>query len=125
MSRYLEMLSLFGVAGAHPGGLAFTKTVLRKAALPSNLPILDAGCGTGQTAAYLGHLLYPVTVIDKDPVMLEKAKKDSQVKDCQFPLISLILKSFPFPLKLFLPFCRNPFSASLIFHPRCRTFTGC
>ncbi|MCI4170686.1 SAM-dependent methyltransferase, partial [Bacillus spizizenii] len=24
MSRYLEKMSLFGVAGAHPGGLAFS-----------------------------------------------------------------------------------------------------
>ncbi|MGV2549691.1 SAM-dependent methyltransferase, partial [Bacillus licheniformis] len=54
MSRYLEMLSLFGVAGAHPGGLAFSKAVLQKAAPSPDQPILDAGCGTGQTAAYLG-----------------------------------------------------------------------
>ena len=75
MSKYLEMLSLFGVGGAHPGGLAFSKAVLTKAAPPPGEPILDAGCGTGQTAAYLGHLLYPVTCVDKDPLMLEKAAK--------------------------------------------------
>ncbi len=57
----------------------FFKSGLAKAPLPDQ-PILDAGCGTGQTAAYLGHLLYPVTVVDKDPIMLEKAKKDLQMK---------------------------------------------
>lgn len=41
MSRYLEMLSLFGVEGAHPGGLAFSKAVLQKAAPSPNQPILD------------------------------------------------------------------------------------
>ncbi|ASS71432.1 class I SAM-dependent methyltransferase [Bacillus atrophaeus] len=101
MSRYLEMLSLFGVAGAHPGGLAFTKTVLQKAALPSNLPILDAGCGTGQTAAYLGHLLYPVTVIDKDPVMLEKAKKRFASEGLSIPAYLANLEELPFSSETF------------------------
>lgn len=86
LSRYLEMLSLFGVAGAHPGGLAFQKRSCKGCALPDQ-PILDAGCGTGQTAAYLGHLLYPVTVVDKDPIMLEKAKKICEWRACH-PCIS-------------------------------------
>ncbi|UTL70963.1 class I SAM-dependent methyltransferase [Bacillus halotolerans] len=96
MSRYLEMLSLFGVSGAHPGGLAFSKAVLQKAAPPPDQPILDAGCGTGQTAAYLGHLLYPVTVVDKDPVMLEKAKKRFANEGLAIPAYLGDLEHLPF-----------------------------
>lgn len=110
MSRYLEMLSLFGVSGAHPGGLAFSKAVLQKAAPPPDQPILDAGCGTGQTAAYLGHLLYPVTVVDKDPVMLEKAKKDLQMKGWPSLHILESWNIFRFLRRPFPVSCPNPSS---------------
>lgn len=113
MSRYLEMLSLFGVAGAHPGGLAFSKAVLQKAAPSPNQPILDAGCGTGQTAAYLGHLLYPVTVVDRDPIMLEKAKKDLRMKG----LPSLhIRRSWNISRFLLSPFPVSCQNRSSVFH---------
>ncbi|MGC2840543.1 class I SAM-dependent methyltransferase [Bacillus velezensis] len=105
MSKYLEMLSLFGVGGAHPGGLAFSKAVLTKAAPPPGEPILDAGCGTGQTAAYLGHLLYPVTCVDKDPLMLEKAAK-------RFAAEGLTIPGYLAELER-LPFAENQFSAVL------------
>ncbi|NTU25445.1 methyltransferase domain-containing protein [Bacillus tequilensis] len=101
MSRYLEMLSLFGVAGAHPGGLAFSKAVLQKAAPSPNQPILDAGCGTGQTAAYLGHLLYPVTVVDKDPIMLEKAKRRFANEGLAIPAYQAELEHLPFSSESF------------------------
>ncbi|MGF7532927.1 class I SAM-dependent methyltransferase [Bacillus mexicanus] len=101
MSRYLEMLSLFGVAGAHPGGLAFSKAILQKAALSPNQPILDAGCGTGQTAAYLGHLLYPVTVVDKDPIMLQKAKNRFTNEGLAIPAYQAELEHLPFSSESF------------------------
>ncbi|WP_348639448.1 class I SAM-dependent methyltransferase [Salibacterium salarium] len=43
--------------------------------LPSSTSILDIGCGTGQTAAFLNHKYgCLVTGIDKHPIMIEKAK---------------------------------------------------
>ncbi len=65
---------LIRVGGLTPAGSLF-QSRSHKAAPPPGEPILDAGRGTGQTAAYLGHLLYPVTCVDKDPLMLEKADK--------------------------------------------------
>lgn len=109
MSDYLDMLAYFGVSGAHPGGMALTKAVLAKADIDPELPILDAGCGTGQTAAYLGHLLFPVTALDSDAVMICKAKKDLRMKTC--PSLSYILKLKKRRLNLTaLPvYCRNPY----------------
>ncbi|KXZ21701.1 class I SAM-dependent methyltransferase [Bacillus nakamurai] len=101
MSKYLEMLSLFGVGGAHPGGLAYSKAILAKAAPPPHEPILDAGCGTGQTAAYLGHMLYPVTCVDKDPLMLEKAAKRFAAEGLSIPSHLGELEQLPFSEETF------------------------
>ncbi|MCR1834683.1 hypothetical protein NSA56_09745 [Oceanobacillus caeni] len=46
-NRYLDCLALFGVGGAHPGGLPLTKRILSKEEIDEKQSILDAGCGTG------------------------------------------------------------------------------
>jgi SAM-dependent methyltransferase len=75
MNDYLDFLALFGVGGAHPGGLNLTKKILQKEGLTANTKILDIGCGTGQTAAHLlSKYQCEVTAIDKHPMMIEKAK---------------------------------------------------
>ncbi|MEH6974020.1 class I SAM-dependent methyltransferase [Bacillus sp. JJ675] len=96
MSDYLDMLAYFGVSGAHPGGMALTKAVLAKADIDPELPILDAGCGTGQTAAYLGHLLFPVTALDSDAVMICKAKKRFADEDLSIPVVHSQIEKTPF-----------------------------
>ncbi|MBD1379035.1 class I SAM-dependent methyltransferase [Metabacillus arenae] len=74
MGKYIEMLSLFGVGGAHPGGLALTKEILSKLPLNKNVQILDVGCGTGQTIDYLSSFECPIIGIDSNHKMVEKAK---------------------------------------------------
>lgn len=73
---YLDSLALLGVGGAHPGGLALSKQLLSKESIHRHSRILDAGCGTGQTSAYLA-TTYPCELIalDIDEVMLTKARK--------------------------------------------------
>ncbi|SDM64060.1 Methyltransferase domain-containing protein [Bacillus sp. OK048] len=72
---YLDFLSKFGVGGAHPGGIQLTKEVFKSERITSTTHILDVGCGTGQTAAYLATQYGAiVTGIDINPVMVEKAK---------------------------------------------------
>ena len=74
-SIYLDFLSKFGVGGAHPGGIQLTKEILKSERITSTTHILDVGCGTGQTAAYLATQYGAiVTGIDINPVMVEKAK---------------------------------------------------
>lgn len=73
---YLQALSSLGVGGAHPGGLKLTKHMLKKANIKPTMTILDAGCGTGLTAAYLaGEYGCRVTALDNDQMMLAKAKE--------------------------------------------------
>lgn len=73
---YLDYLALFGVGGAHPGGLQLTKWMLAKEAIDETTAILDAGCGTGQTSAYLSRQYScQVTSIDSNKAMVEKARK--------------------------------------------------
>ncbi|OLS33715.1 class I SAM-dependent methyltransferase [Bacillus sp. MRMR6] len=76
---YLDCLAIFGVGGAHPGGLKLTKQVLSKEKLDERKSILDVGCGTGQTSAYLAEQFKcKVTSLDYNKIMLEKAKNRFQ-----------------------------------------------
>lgn len=71
----MECLALFGVGGAHPGGLRLTKAMLDGEITGKGMKVLDAGCGTGQTAAYLAQSEpCHVTALDSSPLMVEKAK---------------------------------------------------
>jgi len=73
---YLDCLAEYGVSGAHPGSLALTKDILSHEKISSGDKMLDVGCGTGQTAAYLyNEYKADVTALDLHPIMIEKAKK--------------------------------------------------
>lgn len=73
---YLDCLALFGVGGAHPGGLKLTREILSQEQIDSSSRILDIGCGTGQTAAFISnHYHCHVSAIENNKVMLEKAKE--------------------------------------------------
>src|SRR3954464_2978886 len=74
-SIYLDFLSKFGIGGAHPGGISLTKEILKTEEINKTSHILDVGCGTGQTAAYLAARYgAKVTGMDINPIMIEKAK---------------------------------------------------
>ena len=73
---YLDCLATFGIGGAHPGGLQLTKKLLANERFDENIVVLDAGCGTGQTAAYLANEFdSQVLAIDLNPLMVEKASE--------------------------------------------------
>ncbi|MEC1722053.1 class I SAM-dependent methyltransferase [Schinkia azotoformans] len=97
-STYLDFLSKMGVGGAHPGGLNLTKEIFNGEKINSNSHILDVGCGTGQTAAYLAaHYGAKVTAMDINPIMIEKAK--SRMKQYQLPVEVIQGSIEDFPLK--------------------------
>ncbi|CDQ40366.1 MULTISPECIES: class I SAM-dependent methyltransferase [Virgibacillus] len=86
---YLEGLALLGVGGAHPGGLYLTKTLLTKENMDEQTSVLDIGCGTGQTAAYIADTYRcRVTAVDYNPVMLEKAKKRFLSRDLPITVLT-------------------------------------
>lgn len=73
---YMDVLAKMGVGAAHPGGLTLTKGLLDKEAISEHTHILDVGCGTGLTSAYLYEQFQcHITPCDIHPIMIEKANK--------------------------------------------------
>ena len=54
----------------HPGGLDFTAQLVQSAAVPAGAAVLDAGCGAGQTVAWLMQQGFAAAGIDKEPANL-------------------------------------------------------
>ncbi|MGZ6523450.1 MAG: class I SAM-dependent methyltransferase [Bacteroidia bacterium] len=95
---YFDFLAKFGVGGAHPGGILLTKEILSGENISNRSYVLDAGCGTGQTAAYLYHQ-YQANVlgIEINPIMLKKAKKRFQNQQLPIKLIEGSVENIPLP----------------------------
>ncbi|MGZ4106989.1 MAG: methyltransferase domain-containing protein, partial [Tumebacillaceae bacterium] len=76
---YHDFLANFGIGGAHPGGMTMTRDILQREGIAKGTRVLDVGCGTGQTSAYLVRQFgCQVTAIDRHPLMLEKARRRFQ-----------------------------------------------
>ncbi|WP_391117063.1 class I SAM-dependent methyltransferase [Psychrobacillus sp. L3] len=73
-NNYLDLLAYFGIGGAHPGGYSLTQSLLENVNIQPTKSVLDIGCGTGQTAAFLAEQFNcHVTAVDNHPIMVEKA----------------------------------------------------
>ena len=91
MSTYLDFVSKFGIGGAHPGGIPLTKAIMNDEQIGSQSCLLDAGCGTGQTAAFLSkNYGANVTGLEINQDMVEKARE--RMKSNQLP-VSIIQAS--------------------------------
>ncbi len=98
VGNYLDFLALFGIGGAHPGGLHLTKKVLQSENLNSNSVVLDVGCGTGQTAAHLKQKYHcHITGIDKHHIMVEKAKKRCKSLGLDIDIKMMDVENLSFP----------------------------
>ncbi|MFT8321892.1 MAG: class I SAM-dependent methyltransferase [Bacillus sp. (in: firmicutes)] len=95
---YQDALAYYGVNGAHPGGLSLTKLLLEQEQITSSTELLDAGCGTGQTSAYIKKN-YPchVTSIDYHPTMVNRAMNRFQKEKLSINLFQGSLEKLPFP----------------------------
>lgn len=97
-STYQDALASYGIGGAHPGGLHLTKQILQKEGISPNTAVLDAGCGTGQTSAYLAkEYKCQVTAIDHHPIMVEKAKQRFSRENLSIPVFQGSIEKLPFP----------------------------
>lgn len=93
---YFDFLAKFGVGGAHPGGIILTKDILANEQISKDSNILDAGCGTGQTAAYLFQQYKAnVTGLEINPIMIEKAKNRFQSLQIPIKLIQGSVENVP------------------------------
>ena len=101
-SNYLNFLSKFGVGGAHPGGINLTKKIFENEKVSKSSRILDVGCGTGQTAAYLASKYgAKVTGIDSNPTMIEKAKGRIKKDHLPVKIIQCSILQTPLPNNTF------------------------
>ena len=99
---YLDCLALFGIGGAHPGGLQLTKEILSREKIKEKTIILDVGCGTGQTSAYMAEKYKcKITGLDNNEIMLEKAKKRFQFRNLPIETRLGSVESLPFGEKSF------------------------
>jgi len=99
---YLDCLASFGVGGAHPGGLQLTKNILSKEYIDQDKSILDVGCGTGQTSAYIAEKYRcSVTSLDNNNTMLEKAKQRFSSLNLSINVMYGSVENLPFSDGLF------------------------
>lgn len=93
---YFDLLAQFGIGGAHPGGIHLTKELLSTESINETSHILDAGCGTGQTAAYL-YNQYGANIVgvDINPVMLKKASDRFLSQQIPIQLFHASLEEIP------------------------------
>lgn len=97
-SKYLDFLTKLGIGGAHPGGINLTKEIFKKETIKKSSRILDVGCGTGQTAAYLAYKYGAyVTGIDISPIMVAKAKRRIEKKRLAVNIIHCSVEEIPLP----------------------------
>jgi ubiquinone/menaquinone biosynthesis C-methylase UbiE len=95
---YLDALALLGIGGAHPGGLQLTKQIFAKENINKDTKILDSGCGTGQTSAYLAQRYgSSITALDSNNIMIEKARKRFELLD--LPIQAIVGSTENLPLQ--------------------------
>jgi SAM-dependent methyltransferase len=99
---YLDRLAQYGVNGAHPGGLFLTQQLIQAEQITESSIILDVGCGTGQTAAYLG-ANYPcqIVAIDLNSKMITAARQKFARHQLKIPLYQADAAALPFRKNFF------------------------
>ncbi|RKP54361.1 class I SAM-dependent methyltransferase [Cohnella endophytica] len=95
--NYHDLLAWLGEGSAHPGGFEATKRLLRNMEFPRGSHVLEVGCGTGRTACYLARLGYDVTAVDRNPLMLEKARNRALRTESNVRFVYGDASSLPFP----------------------------
>lgn len=95
---YMDLLSKLGIGGAHPGGLRATEIMLKDEPINQDTVILDAGCGTGQTSAYLYNTYHAnIIALDAHPLMIQKAK--NRFLQLQLPIQTVEASLEAIPMK--------------------------
>lgn len=94
---YHEVQAMVGASSAHPGGFTATLEFLGRAVPSPALRILECGCGTGRTACHLARLGHTVTGLDRNPVMLAKARRRAEAEGVEAVWIEGDVQELPFP----------------------------
>lgn len=95
--RYIDFLAKLAIDNAHPGGRQLTESIIGDASLKAGDKVLDVGCGTGATSAFLREKTEAeVTGIDLHPKMVERAKQRSLESAKPFQVILGSAEQLPF-----------------------------
>ncbi|MDM5155724.1 class I SAM-dependent methyltransferase [Bacillus sp. DX1.1] len=96
-NTYIDFLAYFGIGSAHPGGFTLTKQLLTQLQLQREADVLEIGCGTGRTAAYMQKQFgYKVTAIENNEIMIQKAKNRWVQENVQIELVEGNAEQLPF-----------------------------
>lgn len=99
---YTDLLAIFGIGGAHPGGLTLSRAVLSELDISEETELLEVGCGTGQTTALiLDQFPCQLYAIDHHPVMIEKTQSRLADKTASVKLVKASVENLPFENKKF------------------------
>ncbi|SET67578.1 Methyltransferase domain-containing protein [Oceanobacillus limi] len=99
---YLNCLAELGVGGAHPGGHPLTKNLLDAEAIREETKVLEVGCGTGRTSAFISKCYgCQITAIDIHEIMVKKAKKRFLEEKLPINLVRGNVEKLPFEASMF------------------------
>ncbi|WP_458413634.1 class I SAM-dependent methyltransferase [Schinkia sp. CFF1] len=99
---YVDFLAYMGIGSAHPGGFVLTEKMIKNEKLKSGHKVLDVGCGTGITPAYIAkYYNCDVSAIDLHPEMVKKAKRRFQSEGLPIHLYQGNAEQLPFETETF------------------------
>ncbi|WP_055735908.1 MULTISPECIES: class I SAM-dependent methyltransferase [Bacillaceae] len=76
MTNYTDMLAAFGIGSAHPGGFKKSIAMIMDMNIDERSIVLDCGCGTGQTSAYIKQQFdCEMIALECHPLMIKKAQQ--------------------------------------------------
>ncbi|WP_409305812.1 class I SAM-dependent methyltransferase [Peribacillus sp. SCS-155] len=94
---YQDALAFYRIDGAHPGGFPLTKKILSMENINRRSVVLEAGCGTGQTAAYLAKKYgCRVYAVDQHPQMINAAKNRFVKEKVPVKIMKASIEDLPF-----------------------------
>ncbi|MHA4163335.1 class I SAM-dependent methyltransferase [Bacillus cereus] len=95
-NTYIDFLAYYGIGSAHPGGFTLTKQLLAQLPFKYGTNVLEIGCGTGKTAAYMTKECgYKVTAVEKNEIMIQKAKDRWSFEGLDIQLIEGDVEQLP------------------------------
>lgn len=94
---YIDFLAYYGIGSAHPGGFTLTKRLLAQLSLQREANVLEIGCGTGRTAAYMKKKWdCNVTAIENNEMMIQKATNRWLQEQLHISIVKGSVEQLPF-----------------------------